>query len=152
VGSTTQLLKRVEAAQRIRDMYFRAGSMDPELRFTITPEELDAAAVRFALDVDGQTVEYRHAAPRPVTMVWPGPRPGLTTVTFEERSGGHPNAVYQGPWGWLRFVESARLDRTSDVRVALTTSTGGHEARVILEAPSIRNPYASRDLREFRCE
>ncbi len=152
VGGATDILRRFEAAQRIREMYFRPGSQDPELRFTITPEELDAGAQRFTLDIDGQVVDYRHSAPRPVPITWPGPRPGVATATFEERGGGRPNLVLDGPWAWLRFMDAVRVERVSEVRFSLTTAAGGHQARVMLEAPSIRNPYGRRDLEQFRCE
>jgi type VI secretion system protein ImpL len=126
--------------------------MEPTLRFTVTPDELDTGAVRFTLSVDGQNLEYRHDAPRPVAMTWPGPGPGQAVATFEERGGARPNQVFQGPWAWLRFVEASRMERVNDVRLMLTIVAGGHQARVVLDAPSIRNPYGSQELREFRCE
>jgi type VI protein secretion system component VasK len=44
------------------------------------------------------------------------------------------------------------VQRESEVRYTLTIATGGHEAQLALEAPSLRNPYAGRDLQQFRCE
>ena len=74
----------------------------PEVRFTLTPVELDAAATRFLLEVDGQTFDYRHGPPRSRAATWPGPNPGSAAATFEDHSGGHPNMVAQGPWAWFR--------------------------------------------------
>ena len=115
--------------------------------------DLDAGALRFTLEVDGQTVDYRHAAPRAVAITWPGPKPNLVVATFEERSGGRPNLVFEGPVGVAcAWSDAARVDRESEVRYAMTISAGGHEAKLTLEAPSLRNPYAGRDLQQFRCE
>ncbi|MEQ1759516.1 MAG: type VI secretion system membrane subunit TssM [Vicinamibacterales bacterium] len=152
LGGSAGMLRRIQAARRVRDAFFRPGSMEPELRFTLTPDQLDASAVRFTLDVDGQSMDYRHAAPRPMAMTWPGPNPGQVVVTFEERGGARPNLVFSGPWAWLKFLEASRIERLNDARFAVTTSAGGHQAQLILDAPSIRNPYGSRDLQDFRCE
>ena len=152
VGGSPAMLRQFEAAQRIRQMYFRQGSQDPQLQFTITPSDLDAGALRFTLEIDGQTVDYRHAAPRPVAISWPGPKPNLVVATFEERSGGRPNIVFEGPWAWLRMLGRAQVQRESEVRYTMTIAAGGHEAQLTLEAPSLRNPYGGRDLQMFRCE
>jgi type VI secretion system protein ImpL len=153
VGGTPQMLTRFEAAQRIRDVFFASGQ-EPQLRFTLTPVDLDAGAQRFTLEVDGQTLEYRHAAPRPVPMQWPGPKPNLVVATFEERTGARPNVVFEGPWAWLRFLDVAKPapDGGSEVRFTLTIGAGAHEAHILLEVPSRTNPYRQRDVLQFRCE
>ena len=76
VGGSLAMLRRFESAQRIRDMYFRPGSQALELRFTVTPAELDAGATRFVLEVDGQSFDYRHGPERNFAATWPGPNPG----------------------------------------------------------------------------
>jgi type VI secretion system protein ImpL len=151
IGGSASMLRHFEAAQRIRDMFFRPGSQDPELRFTATPEALDAGSLRFTLEIDGQPADYRHGAPRPTPMTWPGPKPGLVVAAFEERGGGRPNLVFQGPWAWFRFIDGVRVERETEVRYALIISAGGHQARVTIEAPTIRNPYGRRELQQFRC-
>jgi type VI secretion system protein ImpL len=152
VGGSPAMLRQFEAAQRIRQLYFRQGSQEPQLQFTITPSDLDAGALRFTLEIDGQTIDYRHAAPRAVAVTWPGPKPNLVVATFEERGGGRPNIVFEGPWAWLRMLARAQVTRESEVRYAMSIAQGGHEAKLTLEAPTLRNPYAGRDLQQFRCE
>ena len=124
VGGSAAMLQHFQAAERIRQLFFRQGSQDPQLQFTLTPTDLDAAVLRFTLDVDGQALVYRHDAPRAVAATWPGPKPNLAVATFEERSGGRPNLVFEGPWAWLRMVGAARLDRESEVRYAMTYRCG----------------------------
>src|SRR5208282_1313276 len=53
-GASTGMLKQFEAAQQIRELYFGPGGQSPEQQFTLTPGELDAAATRFTLEMDGQ--------------------------------------------------------------------------------------------------
>jgi type VI protein secretion system component VasK len=44
-----------------------------------------------------------------------------------------------------------RLQGESDVRYTLDLQAGGHEAKYIVEATSIRNPFNKADLRQFKC-
>jgi type VI secretion system protein ImpL len=145
------MLRQFEAAQRIRDQYFRPGGQLPEVRFNVTPGFLDAAASRFVLELDGQSFEYRHGPERSFPAVWPGPAPGVAAYSFEGRGGDRPNQTFQGPWAWFRLLDAGQLQPASDVRYTLSLQAGTHQARVAVEATSIRNPFLKADLRQFRC-
>jgi type VI secretion system protein ImpL len=144
-------LSKFESAERIREMFFRSGSQEPQLRFSITPNSLTASAQRFVLEIDGQVYEDRHAATRTLAATWPGPKPGAATAWFEERSGARPNINARGPWAWFRLMDQARIERETDVRHTIVFTGGGHEARVGVEAESIRNPFGRNELQQFRC-
>ncbi len=151
IGGSAALLKQFQQAQRIRDVYFKAGAQLPEARFNLTPDSLDAGATRFALDLDGQAFDYRHGPQQSKAMVWPGGGVGQTAVVFEERGGAGPNIVKQGPWAWFRALDQAQLKRDSDTRMEVTFAAGVHSMRVVLDAASIRNPFARDELAGFRC-
>ncbi|HEY6360673.1 MAG TPA: type VI secretion system membrane subunit TssM [Vicinamibacterales bacterium] len=151
VGPSLAMLRQFEAAQQIREMFFRPGGQEAEVRFRLTPTELDAGATRFVLEIDGQSVENRHGPERSSQATWPGQSPGPAAVTFETRSGVRPNTVFQGPWAWFRLMDVARTERETDVRYTLTFAQDGHEARVRLDAATIRNPFGKDDLQQFRC-
>ena len=151
VVRSTEMLRQFEAAERIREAFFRAGAQEPELRFRVTPTELDAAATRFVLEIDGQRFEYRHGPERSAQAVWPGPAPGGAAASFEDRTAARPNQVFDGPWAWFRLIDAADFRRESDVRFVLRVENGGHEAEVRLDAASIQNPYALGELQQFRC-
>ena len=85
-----------------------------------------------------------------VWMVWPGPKPGLATSTFEPAGG--PNFAAEGPWAMFRLIESGQLDRESDSRYLLTLKRGTREVQLRIEADSVRNPFGKTDLQRFRCE
>ena len=145
------MLRQFETAQRIRDMFFRPGGQLPEIRFNVFPAYLDAGAMRFVLELDGQSFEYRHGPERSWTATWPGPTPGVAAVTFEDRTGARPNLPFEGPWAWFRLLDVSGVQADSDVRYRSSFQAGDHEARVIIEASSIRNPFAKQELRQFRC-
>ena len=151
IGGSAALLRQFEQAQRIRDLYFKAGAQVPEARFNLTPDTLDAAATRFSLDLDGQPFEYRHGPVQSKTLTWPGGPVGQATVMFEERGNPGPSFVKQGPWAWFRALDQAQLKRDSDTRVEVTFAAGAHSMRVLLDATSIRNPFVRDEISGFRC-
>ncbi len=57
-----------------------------------------------------------------------------------------------GPaWAWFRLLDSASVRLDTDVRFIAAFQGNGHQATVIIEAPSIRNPYRQSGVRGFRC-
>jgi type VI secretion system protein ImpL len=145
------MLRQFEAAQRIRDQFFPPGNQLPQVRFNVTTSFLDAASSRFLLELDGQSIEYRHGPERSTPAVWPGPAPGISAYSFEGRSGDRPNQAFQGPWAWFRLLDAGQLQPATDVRYTLSLQAGTHQSRVTVEATSIRNPFLKSDLRQFRC-
>jgi type VI secretion system protein ImpL len=151
IGGSASMLREFEAAQQIRDMFFRPGGQLPQVQFNVAPSYLGANDTRFVLELDGQSVEYRHGPERNSPVTWPGPAPGAAAISFEDRTGAHPNLSYQGAWAWFRLLDAAAVQPESDVRYRATFKSGGSEARVTIEAASIRNPFAKSALRQFRC-
>jgi type VI secretion system protein ImpL len=150
-GASTAMLRQFEAAQQIREAYFGPGGQLPEQQFTVSPGDLDAAVTRFTLELDGQTLDYRHGPVRSMPMRWPGPSPGAAAATFEDRSGSKPHLAFQGPWAWFRLLDAATVKAETDVRFNVAVQSGGHLATVLIEANSIRNPYQKSAVHQFRC-
>jgi len=151
IGSGTSLAQ-FQAADRIRQMYFPPGAQLPALRFNLTPDSLDSAVPRLAVDIEGQSIDYRHGPIRSQSIAWPGPAPGQASVLFEESGGGGPNRSYHGPWALFHLLDDASVQPQTDVRYVVTLTAGGRLARLILEAASVRNPFSRNELRGFRCE
>jgi type VI secretion system protein ImpL len=143
------LLQQFQSVQSIRELYFRTGSK-PEVRFNMTPDSLDAAVLRFSVDVDNQLLEYRHGPLQSLTFTWPGTGAGHTAVAFD--AGGPPSITnYTGPWAWFRALDQAKIQAQSDTRFVVTFSQGGHSAKVVIDATSVRNPFGRNELQSFRC-
>ena len=110
IGGSSSLLRQFQAVQRIRDVFFGRGQ-SPEARFFLAPEFMDAAVIRFSLEVDGQTFEYRHGPQQSRPMAWPGAS-GQASFVFEVsavRFRVSPKQV-PGPGSgcWSRLASSAR--------------------------------------------
>jgi type VI secretion system protein ImpL len=150
-------LSQFQAAERIRQTYFPAGSQGPQVRFSLVPEYLDRGVEhrtqRFSLDIDGQSIQYRYESPRAQALVWPGPSPGQAAVLFEESGGAGTSQSYRGPWALFHLLDTGTIQpqAQSDVRYLVSFTTGSHNVGLTLEAASVRNPFARNDLRSFRC-
>jgi type VI secretion system protein ImpL len=152
VGGSAAMLQQFQLAGNIRQIFFPPGAQVPQVRFTATPTNLDANATRVVLDVDGSTAEYRHLAPRPVQMVWPGEkRAGFAEVIFEERSGTRSHIVKDGAWAFFKLLDTATRQQVTDDTYRLRFEQGGHWAEVTVQAQSVRNPFGSQALQNFRC-
>lgn len=154
IGSNVPLAQ-FQAAERIRQIYFPAGSSQPQVHFSLIPQYLDRGmarrAQRFTLEIDGQTLQYRYDSPRAQSLVWPGPAPGQASLLFEEGAGGGPSRSYQGPWALFHLLDMGIVQSQTDVRYQITFTAGDHNAGVTLEAASVRNPFTHNDLRGFHC-
>jgi len=145
-------LAQFEAAERIRQMFFRSGSSKTEVHFTVTPVSLEPrdSSASFALEIDGQRIPYQFGPERPYTVTWPGPKPGQATATFSQ-SGG-PNAAFDGPWALFRLIDSGQMARQGNERYMFTIKRGTREAQLRIEPDSVRNPFGGNELQRFRCE
>jgi len=151
LGLPAAILAQFEAVHRIRQQYFRMGGAEPELRFSLTPEYLDATARSLTLEIDGQRLEYSHGPQSRWAVKWPSAVSEQVAVTFDAGAGPGPVKVYEGPWAVLRFIDDSSPAPQTDTRFRLTVSAGGQTARLLLDASSIRNPFADPLLAKFRC-
>jgi type VI secretion system protein ImpL len=151
-GASSSMLRQFELAQQIRNNYFGPGGQLPEQQFTLITGDLDKGGTRgFKLEMDGQTLTYKFGPPQRLQAHWPGPVPGVAAATFEDVSGAQPNIAFPGPWAWFRLLDTASIQSVSEVQYKVQFQTGGHQASVIVEAASIRNPFQKPNLRQFRC-
>jgi len=122
------ILQRFQTAAAIREAFFKPGSQQPEVRFTLTADSLDQDASRFLLELDGQQFEYRHGPARGTVMSWPGGPTGQAAVTFESGSGAGANLPFQGPLG-LVPAAGAHADPTAVGRALHAQLQRGRQER-----------------------
>ena len=150
IGGSTALLRQFELVRAVRDAYFKEGSPSPQARFSLTPESLDAGSTRFTLNLQGQTLEYRHGPLQSQPFNWPGATTDAS-YRFEGPGAAASGPALQGPWAWFRLLDAAKVEKLSDTRYRLTFGAGGHSMAVLLDAASSRNPFGGSPLAGFRC-
>jgi type VI secretion system protein ImpL len=152
IGGSASMLRQFQDAERLRQVFFKPGGQTPEVHFNVSPDDLDPNVDSFHLEIDGQPpLDYRHGPPQAVSMSWPGGASGHALALFQQHSGTHAQLEFQGAWALFRLLDQASVQPLSDTRLAVTFRAGGSQARVILEAASIRNPFVHQEVARFHC-
>jgi type VI secretion system protein ImpL len=155
VASSPGMLAQFERVERIRQMFFTAGSKTPKLEFTVKLSKLDPTATRFYVYIDGQSFDAKPGAESRWPVIWPGgEKGGAAYATFEDRIAAPEQVLgYVGPWAWFHMMDAAMAPQpTADAVPVLSLQTKYHRALVTIEASRAGgNPFAARDWRHFEC-
>lgn len=151
VSGSPGMLAQMQAADRIKQMFFR-GSNIPEVGFSFLTPVLDPGIARLVIEVDGQKFEYQPGAVSNVNMKWPGPMPGRVSIAGFDGSGSLlAKFEYNGDWALFRALQAGHLQRESDVRYLASFDFGGKTAKVTIQANNLKNPFLKSELQSFRC-
>jgi type VI secretion system protein ImpL len=155
VQASLGLLGQFERADRIRQLFFDAGTKMLQLEFMATLSKLDATATRFYVDIDSQRFEAKPNADMAWNAVWPGPKkPGYALAKFEDRVAA-PEEVLSitGPWAFFRMIDETLVpQRDTAGAFVLDLHTLYHRALVTIQpAGGSSVPFTTRDWRQFGC-
>ncbi|WP_114861805.1 type VI secretion system membrane subunit TssM [Azospirillum brasilense] len=148
LGIAPAVLAQFQRAIAIRDAFFSGGA-GPLVKFDLVPAAFDGGVTQAVIEVDGQPVTLVAGQTRPLPVQWPGPSP-QTRVTVNDTQT--PDLVVDGPWSWFRLLDRAKVG-TSGMRdrMTVTLAAGGRNMGFELRAGSVLNPFAMKELSEFRC-
>ncbi|OYK79627.1 hypothetical protein CbuD7D7780_09080 [Coxiella burnetii] len=145
-------LDMLTRASMIQKMFYADNRKTPTLKFTLTPISLSPNVSRFALNIGGQILAFEPGIKSPLKATWPGPDGNFVTFQFDTLSPDKPAKTLTGTWAWLRLLNLADLEATSDPKIFhLSLSLEGNTARYQLIAHSPINPYSAQLLSAFRC-
>lgn len=147
-----QALKQFQQADRIRQMFFRAGST-PNVTFEMTPYQMDAVLQNFALNLEGQKLVYSFGPKITTTLAWPGSSPsGVEMRMMPTGPSGRDRVIEVGPWAWFRVLDRAEIRKSErPEHFLLDFVLDGRSVTYELVARSAFNPFTSNTLSGFRC-
>ncbi|UPY37736.1 type VI secretion system membrane subunit TssM [Sediminicoccus sp. KRV36] len=142
-------LAQFQRAQAIREAFFPAGVANG-FRFQLLPAGLSAGTTGATLEASGARVALPvGGGGRPIDLQFPALHP--ITLTFDPASS-MGDLAYDGAWSTLKLVFLHRLTATPQPdRFRLMVERGDRRAEFVLQAASSVNPFALRDMLEFRC-
>jgi type VI secretion system protein ImpL len=149
VTGSREMLERFQAAQRVRELFFRRGTPVPDVRFSVNTAGIDPKIPRFVLEIDGQYFDS-HGPRQTQPAVWPGPTPGRASARIAVPGGAQTQDDALGAWGLFRLFDR-HAQRETDTRFVLGFDVSGQEVRVIVDADRVDNPFARRDWQRFSC-
>jgi type VI secretion system protein ImpL len=150
---SNEALVQFRHAAWIRSVFFQDGSKLPSLHFSMKPLSLSADASQFRLEVDGQSINYRHGPAISRRLNWPGSQgPDQARIVFDRINGGSFSTTKDGPWAWFQLLDESRVRPTrSGDRLRVTFRVSNLSATYELQADSVVNPFRSRDQARFSC-
>jgi type VI secretion system protein ImpL len=146
-------LLQFQRAQAIRDAFFPTGGQTPSASFVVDPLNLSNNATQVTLDVDGQTLTYAHGPVVPTAMNWPGSTgAGAARLSFTAISNKTtPGIVVEGPWALFRLLDKGKVESSLADQYTVSFTVGDMSASFRLRAASVRNPFRTSELSQFRC-
>ncbi|WED22938.1 type VI secretion system membrane subunit TssM [Vibrio sp. JC009] len=154
MGISNSVLRKFETIAKIRSTFFPSGGSQPQIGFSLKPVFMDTGSQRFVLDINGQTVSYRHGPARVSNLQWPSKKDttGQSSATFVDADGKSSTKVESGIWGWFKLLKSAELQRGGQAdKFMVVFEQQGHRVEMELRANSVNNPFMMRELEAFRC-
>jgi type VI secretion system protein ImpL len=148
-------LMQFQRAAAIRDGFFPSGLVGAAmgLRFELMPQGMDPGATGAVLEVESNRVNIARGAvgARPIPLIWPSR--GGVSMTFEPAPLSGAPITFDGAWSSMKLVARGQLTQIGQAsdRFRLRLVQGERSAEFELRASSVQNPFALRELAEFRC-
>lgn len=135
------VLKQLEAADRIRDAFFNSrGALG--VQFSVEPLGLAPTRRSSVLSVEGQLISYSHGAANSVGLIWPNSLGANTESRITLVGGGTSSSlVYRGAWSMFRLLSQARLDSATATSVDLSFAASDGAMRYRVSAEKANNPF-----------
>src|SRR3990170_358604 len=139
-------------ASLIQKMFYPYKMSNPKLRFTLTPVDMTPNTQSFTIHIDGQKISFNNEDKKNYSLVWPGPQPGLVTISFVNTQGKYFTASEFGPWAWFRILDKANVTSNNSTKLfELTFDLNGNAAKYTLSTTEPVNPFLSEIINNFRC-
>lgn len=136
------VLKQLEAADRIRDAFFNSrGALG--VQFNVEPLALAATRRSSVLSIEGQLISYSHGASNSIGLIWPNSlgTDAESRITLVSANGTTSSLTHRGSWSMFRLLSQARLDSATANAVELSFAANDGAMRYRLTADKANNPF-----------
>jgi type VI secretion system protein ImpL len=144
IAISPTVLAQIQAATKIRQMFFVAGGTTPSVKFNLKPLTLAPSATSFWLNIEGQQSKYsQNEVGKNAVFSWPGTDGSqLVSFGFDTTDGRKLHKEVQGQWAWFRALEIAKIRKIDQTKYILTFDIDGLQASYELNANSVDNPFS----------
>ncbi|SON55886.1 type VI secretion protein IcmF [Hartmannibacter diazotrophicus] len=147
-------IRQFQQASEIRDAFFSGGSQTPAVPLVISAGKMSDDINMAVLTVDGLQAIAMHLNNAPTNVIWPAPGSNnVAGVHLEPQLPGRTNDVFarQGPWAFMRLVQSARVSQVTASDMVVRFIVGGRQVSYRVNVGSSVNPFTLRALKTFSC-
>jgi type VI secretion system protein ImpL len=144
ISVSVAALAQLQAATKIRQLFFAGGGSTPLVKFSLKPLSLTSNATLFWLNIEGQQAKYSQNDPgKSTAFQWPGTDGSrLVSFGFDTNNGKKLHKETEGQWAWFRVLEMAHIQQIDQDKYLLIFDIDGLQARYELTASSVDNPFS----------
>jgi type VI secretion system protein ImpL len=137
-------LVQLQAATKIRQIFFGSGGGAPLVKFSLKLLVLDTRAASFWLNLEGQQSKATQLdTGKSAAFQWPGTDGSrMVSFGFETKDGRKPHRATEGQWAWFKMLERAQIQQMDQDKYLFTFDIEGLQADYELSASSINNPFS----------
>ncbi len=144
-------LAEFQRAQRIREVFFRAGGKAPAMRIEMRLSEIEPSLKELVFDIDGQLQHLSTGSPS-ITVAWPSQRLASVIKVTTGLGGAGPLLMFEGPWALFRLFDRFEVQPSGvPEKFSVIMNLDGKRARLEVIAASVFNPFQLREMKQFRC-
>ena len=144
-------LVEFQRAQRIREVFFRAGGKLPAVKLEMRLSEMDPVLKELLLDVDGQVQKLTTGGPS-ILVNAPAARMASEVKLSTGLANAGPLVITRGPWALFRLFETATIEPGAvPEKFSVIMNLDGKRVRLEVIAASVFNPFQMREIKQFRC-
>ena len=145
-------LAEFQRAQRIKDVFFRAGGQTPSVRIEIRLSELEPSLKELVFEIDGQQQKLTTSG-QPITISWPGTRlQSQIKISTGLGNAGPMFLTEPSAWALFRLFERFEIVPSGvPEHFSAIMNLDGKRARLEVTSSSVFNPFQLREIKQFRC-
>lgn len=139
-------------AALIQKMFYASNQKNPEVSFSLSPQDFSPNVQSFMLSLDEQKFIDTNENKSMHNFVWKGNKNNKIKIEFVTTNGKSVGTSLQGTWALLKLLDKTNLEASSGKqRYRIVFDLNGNAARYILTADKLVNPFIPDVINNFRC-
>lgn len=149
---TETALQQFERAYVIKQMFFKDGSHQISVPFSLQPIQFEPIVHKVTLTINGQLLEDNQGENSVSNFDWPGSRKhSMVQLEFNTVDNQYTAITLDGEWAWFRLLSRSNVQATDDPRIYQAIfDLNGNAVKYQITARDSINPFIPNIIDHFR--
>lgn len=149
---SNNVLAQLQRATQIKTAFFGEDGKTLKVSYLLKVNSLSASLQSADLNLNGDSLVYRHGPKRTVTFTWPKETmQNLYSLSLVNLSNGTKSYTERGVWGAFKLFQLGNAQTNSrNTNIALSFAFGKSTVSYQLQAETTINPFSPELLPQFR--
>jgi len=151
IGNSAISLKYLDNFKQIQKRFFNQNEKKIQINYSLKPTDLDATVKVFNLQINDQSIQYKHGPEFYTDFRWPGNNSNQTAnIQFIDFKGREFNYNATGPWALFKLLDNSHIRSVnSDKLYQIKFTVDSYSATYNLLADRSYNPFDLNLLHNF---